>query len=402
MIRKLWIPAICLAFLSNGLMADERASDDFNALARSARWRHLDLRHDAPDDLELDLPHDAASLRFAELVFGTPESPRIAIVVARTGDDDFALYADIDRDRGIGESDLVKGTGSLRVLSIKSQQVIDNVVSEYPRQVLFRCSPDGSDLSITTVTAIDHSVTVREATEQKVFQTRQIDGDANGLFADSKDLLQIDINADGRFDPFLETFPFRPVVRIRGQRLFVKGDQFGRRLLFESATATGKVKVVAQPRSERDEILQTIVTLAGDDGSVYSITGSDAETELPVGRYAASVLFIVIKPSGTDRPWEFTFSRDRDVREQDWLNVTEAQTLEFDPIGNLTMDASVERNTRDGAANLSVQPQLFTGSGLLINLCHIEGSAAYSGPNCGVSLIDENGRSLVHSSSGFA
>ena len=41
-------------------------------------------------------------------------------------------------------------------------------------------------------------------------------------------------------------------------------------------------------------------------------------------------------------------------------------------------------------------------SGLLINLCHIEGSAAYSGPKCSVSLVDADGRSLGQSNSGFA
>ena len=44
-----------------------------------------------------------------------------------------------------------------------------------------------------------------------------------------------------------------------------------------------------------------IVTLSGEDGSVYSLTGVNAETDLPVGRYAVSVLFVAFKPEGTDR-----------------------------------------------------------------------------------------------------
>ena len=60
--------------------------------------------------------------------------------------------------------------------------------------------------------------------------------------------------------------------------------------------------------------MDLIVTLSGDDGSVYSLAGVNAMTDLPVGRYAASVLFVRINPEGTDRAWEFTFSRNGGIR----------------------------------------------------------------------------------------
>ena len=397
-----WMINCSLAGVLFGVLTVRVVADDLDERARSVRWQHLQVQTNAPDDLEIDVAHPVSALRFAEHVYGTPESPRVAIVVATIDDGQFVLYVDANRDRGISERDRVEGSGELTLLALDAQDVIDDVVSQFPRELLIRWQGDDSGLSIATTAGIDHTVKVDTADEEQIFMTRQLDGNANGLFADSKDLLQIDVNADGRFDPFLETFPFRPVVRIHGQRWFVKADQFGQRLGLESASATGRVKIVTNARSERDRLSEIVVTLAGEDGSVYSMTGTEAETELPIGRYAASVLFVSIKPDGTDRPWEFTFSRDGRIRDEDWLVIAIDQTLKFDPIGELTLDAVVERSPRGDGVNLSIQPRLLTGSGLLINLCRIEGSAAYSGPKCGVSLVDSGGRSLGQSSSGFA
>lgn len=397
-----WTVHCSLAGALFGALAARVVADDLDELARTVRWQHLQVQTTAPDDLEIDVPHPVSAMRFAELVYGTPESPRVAIVVATLNEGQFVLYVDADRDRGISERDRVDGRGELRLLPLDAQDIIDNVAIEFPRRLLIRWQGDDSGLRIATASGVDHTVKVTSAAEELIFATRQLDANSNGLFADSKDLLQIDINADGRFDPFLETFPFRPVVRIRGQRWFVKADQFGQRLGLESASATGRVKIVTNARSERDRLAEIVVTLAGEDGSVYSMTGTGTETELPVGRYAASVLFIAIKPDGADRPWEFTFSRDGRIGDEDWLAITKDQTLEFDPVGEFTLDAVVERSPRSDGVNLSIQPRLLTGSGLLINLCQIEGSGAYSGPKCDVSLVDSDGRSLGQSSSGFA
>ena len=203
---------------------------------------------------------------------------------------------------------------SCAMLTLPAERV-DGVFREhFPRQVLFRWPGGKADMSVATATHIDHSIVPGGDEKAQKLNTRQIDGNANGLFADAKDLLQIDLNRDDRFDPFLETFPLRPLMVVRGQRWFVKADPFGQRLRLESAAATGRVRIACRARSDRDSITELIVTLSGEDGSVYSLTGVNATTELPVGRYAASVLFVAIKAGETGREWEFTFSRDSGVR----------------------------------------------------------------------------------------
>ena len=84
-----------------------------------------------------DVIQSVAKLRFAEWVYGTPESPRIAVVVADLGDGRFKLYADKDRDRGVDERDVLNGQYELCSVDVMAQQITDNIVHEYPRTVLF-------------------------------------------------------------------------------------------------------------------------------------------------------------------------------------------------------------------------------------------------------------------------
>lgn len=397
-----WICTLLLALLAARPSDLAAFADDLEELSRSVRWTHLALQESPPDDLTVDVPHNDSTVRYAEWVYGTPNSRRLAIAVAETCDGDFVLYADTNRDRGIHQRDVVKGSGELRILSLAARQVVGDAVEEHPRQVLFRWKGNNADLSVATATRIEHTIHPDGDLTARALKTRQIDGNANGLFADTRDLLQIDLNDDDRFDPFLETFPFRPLMKIGGNRWFAKADRYGKRLQLESATASGSVRVATHARSKRDRITDLIVTLSGEDGSVYSLTGVNATTDLPVGRYAASVLFVAIKPEGTDRRWEFTFSRNGGVRAIDWLQVSEGGTVEFDPIGDLAMDAEFERSTRETTGRLDVQPRLFTGSGLLINQCRIDGMDSWSGPQCSVSLMHAGGDSVGQTSSGFS
>ena len=396
-----WTCALLLAILAPGPSTEMAFAEDLRELSRSVRWKHLTLQENRPDDLTVDLPHDVSNLRYAEWVYGTPDSPRVAIAIAETGNGAFVLYVDGNRNREIRARELVKGAGELRLLSLPAVQVVGDVLKDHPRKALSRWKGADGGLSVATATRIEHTIHPDGDETVRALQTRQIDGDANGLFADARDLLQIDLDHNGRFDPFLETFPFRPLMRFRGQRWFTKADRFGKRLRIKSATATGRVQVTAHARSQRDRITDLIVTLSGEDGSVYSLTGVDAITDLPVGRYAAAVLFVAIKPQGAEQAWEFTFSRDGAIRAMDWLHVREGETVEFDPIGDLVMDAVVERPKRKNARSLNVQPRVFTGSGLLINRCSVAGMRFQSGPQCQVSLTNIDNQSLAQYSSGF-
>ncbi len=401
--RSLLVPCSFSVLALFFCMASGRSAEpgDLQELARSAHWINRHLQETPSDDLRIDVPHKPSLLRHAELIYGTPDSRRVAIAVCETSDGP-VFYVDGDRNRVIDESDRVPGSGDLKTLSLNAEHVVDFVFKKHPRNVLLRWRPGGDEIGFATTTRMEHTVAGETGSSEANFKARQIDGDANGLFADRKDFVEIDLNADERFDPFLETFPFRPVMKIRGQRWFVKADRFGKRIALEPALATGTVQLNTAVRSQQDQIIDLIVTFAGEDGSVFSISGLGGATELPVGRYAASVLYVAIKPAESGPTWEYTFSRNGSAGDKDWIEVTTGTHLDFDPIGELVMNAELDASSPSKHGSLNLQPRLYTASGLLINLCRIEGQNPFAGPQCHVSLTDADGKLVDQANSGFA
>ncbi len=375
-------------------------AESVDELARSAHWSHRQLQTTPADDLRVELALPTENLRFADCVYGTPDSRRVAIAVCDTPDGP-EFYVDVDRNRVMEASERVPGAGNLRMLRLDAEHVVDFVFNKHPRKVLLRWAPGDQRLGIATSTRKEHAINQVVGTKER-YNARQIDGNANGLFADRKDFVEIDINADGRVDPFLETFPLRPVMTIDGKRWSVRADPFGKRLALELASATGTVQLKTAARSDRDRITELIVTFSGDDGSVYSVSGSAGSTELPVGRYAASVLYVAIKPAHSGRRWEYTFSRRGSASGQDWIEVTEDERVVFDPIGELEMNAEVEASSPRKRGTLVLQPRLYTASGLLINVCRIDGQNSINGPQCQMSIAGMDGNVIGQTQSGFA
>ena len=82
--------------------------------------------------------------------------------------------------------------------------------------------------------------------------------------------------------------------------------------------------------------------------------------------------------------------------------MNEGKTVEFDPIGKLVWDVAAEQSSDQGAVSLNLQPRLLTESGLLINLCRIDGTSSSAGPKCHVSLVGAGDQTIGHSDSGFS
>jgi hypothetical protein len=381
---------------------DGTAPADLEQRSRTVRWVSLPLRAEPPGDLVVELRPEHQRPRFGEIVYGTPESRRIAVVVAETADGDFALYVDKHRDRAVTERDLVEGSGDLRWLPLPAEQIIDDVVHPYPREVLFQRTRNRSQPRVATLSTIDHTLHPDDDGTAAPMHVRQADGNGNGLYSDPRDLLLIDLNGDDRFDPFLEVFPFRPILETGGHRWFVRADPFGERLRLQSATATGRLQLRTGIAAENGRIAELVFTVEGEDGSVFSLNGAQAATDLPTGRYAASVLFGAIEPPGGGQRWEYTFSRNTPVQKSEWIEIREGETTTLDPIGKLVLDAAVTTERSDSATVLQIQPQLWTETRLLINSVHLTETSPWSGPQCQTSVINGEGRAFGAAQSGFA
>lgn len=395
------LPVWILALTAGSLLADDKDDLPLEQRARTVRWVSLALQPDCPDDLTVELPDEPDPRQFAELVYGTPESRRVAVVLIPGTEDEFTLYVDRNRDRIIRDRDLVAGSGQFRLLPLDAERIIDDVAHKHPREVLIQHAPGRNQVRIATATTIEHTVRPDDDESQPELFIRQADGNANGLFSDPKDLLQVDLNGDGRFDPFLEVFPFRPVLDVRGGRWFVRGDRFGERLALASASATGRLQLQVELLAQTARIEEFVFTVTGEDGSVFSLAAANAVADLPVGRYSPSVLFFSVRAEGAEQTRSWTFSRSGGTNSDDWFEIVEGETTTLDPIGQLTLDATAESRTTDTEIVLDIQPRLFTETGLLINSCLLSNTNSWSGPQCRTMVLN-SGRPIGSASSGFA
>jgi len=148
---------------------------------------------------------------------------------------------------------------------------------------------------------------------------------------------------------------------------------------------------------------QLTVTLAGRDGSVYTVCGRDAEVVLPVGDYRLSVLTCTLTDPHGGPSWSFTFSDGNGRPPHRWHTLGRDARLVIDPVGQLELLAAVDpegRRCRPGDS-ISVRPRLYTGDGLLIcSACRGSGGEARE---CGGEVVLAAGDTVLDEhGSGFA
>lgn len=397
-------------FAANLLVAE-----DLESVARAVRWKHLALASTIPPDLSIDVTYNEGAGKFAEWVYGTPGSARVSVAILPDDAGKIRVYIDRNRNRRIEDNEILGGDQNrksaqknsradseteLFSCKLNAQQTDGDNVIGHVRQVLLKLTTGEDTVAVATASTPLHTVKIEGSSDSKPLSVRQVDVNANGLFADARDQVQIDLNHDGKFSRFLESFPLRPVMNVRGSRWFVKADRFGNRINFASATATGKVRIMAKAASETDMITDLVLTLTGDDGGVYTISDWKTAAEIPVGRYCASVLYCTVRPD--DGPeWAFTFSRETQPAAEQLISVEDGRESIIDPIGQLVFRVQLkefDRKTRQQR----LQPQLFTQSGMLINLCETDGTTVWNGPRCVIVVTGPKGAFVGQANSGFA
>jgi hypothetical protein len=349
-----------------------------------------------PAGLELDIERGGEGrFAFAELRFGSPGAVPIALVMHELADD-VRLYADADRDRQVTAEERLARDGDgwsedlfLILLDGSERRLIG-------RRVLLRWSPTVGILEVMIPGWIEGEVTL----EGRTLAVRRWDGDANGHFTDAADQVWIDWNSDGRFDPFAERFPFRPVLRIEGQRLALRSDAYGESLWLAPASEMGEVSLKKDPASIHGEVRKVSVILQSGEGDVGRIDSFDAPARLPAGTWRLKV--VVLTLGRGQRPLTFVFSDSGGRDEKVWYTVTPDEPVIVDPIGTLAMQLRLSPERARPGTNVKVEPLLYTADGLLIN-------TVFAGPTEGgyfsagvTTRLTHEGRTLVSASSGFA
>ena len=92
---------------------------------------------------------------------------------------------------------------------------------------------------------------------------------------------------------------------------------------------------------------------------------------VPAGEYRIGTLTLAFDDPGGGPRWSFIFSDDGGTREYKWYRVEKDRALEIDPVGQLVLQTGVEDRSKTVTSgdDISLQPKLYTGGGLLINTC---------------------------------
>jgi hypothetical protein len=416
-VRRLAVTMACFLLAAASLAAESLAAEP-----SEQGWRYvvpgpgepmehpplvpLPLAQQRPELVEKEPAYAGGKPQYGLLRYGSDASPQVVIVVDERPGGKFDLYVNSKRDPEITARQIAAGEGRLRRAAVASEiTYLDRVAEEYPRQVIFRRGVLGTSIGVATLGYLEGQV---EFGGRKV-NARRVDGDANGLFSDSRDRLWLDLNSDGRWDAFSEQFPLQPVFVLEGKRYAVRTDQAGTRLALEEVTGVGTLKLQLTTLAAGSVVRSVEVALMGDDGSAYSARSDGAAIEVPVGAYAVRSLRISVQDPASQKPWNFQFSRYELPQEGQWHRVATGQEITLDPCGPLRLvieGAELDKPATPGR-ELTVNPRLYTSGGLLINSCDFHDKPAELGDtsnqNCAeVTLCQTDGTMVASHSSGFA
>ena len=115
---------------------------------------------------------------------------------------------------------------------------------------------------------------------------------------------------------------------------------------------------------ESATIQQLNVTLHGDDGSSFSISGTET-VKLPIGDYMVGGFTVLIAKDAQSKPWYFSFSLSGQDGEGKWHTVKKDNETEIDVFGQLDFHLTGSKTYSLGKS-VSVRPVLMTGNGLYI------------------------------------
>ncbi len=367
-------------------------------------FRALVLGREKPEDVTERVSYRGTSRRYAQLRFGSPGSTRVTVVLDEVGPGDVDLFVDANRDRKIDDRDRVAGTrGSsgreqLWRLPLDVAMVEGEVTKTTRRALVFRLGATGRTLGYAAAGYLEGTVTMNGQPRS----VRRMDGDGNGLMTDAQDRLWIDLNRDGRWDAATEQFLYATILNLEGARYVLRSDPLGTRLALEPLVGTGTVQLAIRKGKATD----LHATLVGRDGSAFGLSGSEPAT-VPVGDYRLSTVTAAFDDPQGGQNWSFIFSDNGARGDPKWYGIGKDQHVAIDPIGTLEMGLNVADKGRTVKAgeDVSVQPLLYTGDGLLINVAYRgtpASPAAQEYLGALTTLASTDGQTLGTAHSGFA
>jgi hypothetical protein len=411
LVGRLFVGACVLVGMSN----DSFASDwQFVLPPAGAEHEHPPLRAiplstEKPDDLKEKAEYRGASRRYAQLRYGSPGAARVAVVLDEISASEADLYVDRNRNRTIEAGERCSGEARLWRVPLDVEYVEGEVTKRYPRELLFRRGATGRTLSFAAAGYLQGKTSLGDGGLREV---RRLDGDGNGFFTDPQDRLWIDLDGDGAWDPVKEQFLFATILTLDGVRYALRSDERGTQLSLGKLEGTGVLRLVLPERDRTAAkeaagagwIVEAAVTLVGRDGSAIGLRGVGAKATAPIGEYRISALTVALEDPHGGQRWTFVFSDNQGQDVKRWYKLERDDELDIAPLEKFDFRTGCQAKTacRPGE-QISVQPQLYTADGLLINTCYRgQHDTGRDGGGANISLENSEGIKISSALSGFA
>jgi hypothetical protein len=229
-----------------------------------------------------------------------------------------------------------------------------------------------------------------------------MDGDGNGSLTDAQDRVWIDLNGDRRWDASAEQFLYATTLNFDGARYVLRSDVLGTRLTLEPLVGTGTVRLALKKAA----VAELHATLVGRDGSAFGLSGEESGT-IPVGEYRLGTVTATFNDPQGGQNWSFIFSDNGARPDIKWYGLRKDGHLDLDPIGAVEMVLSLTdqaRTARPGD-DIALQPLLYNGDGLLINVGYRGSPVSPSAQEylgAAIALATTDGQTLATAHSGFA
>ncbi len=357
--------------------------------------RLLPLTNSKPADVKEEVNYQGTARRYGQFHFGNALSTRVCVVLDVHNDGKVDLYIDANRNRLIEPSERQSAGTEWEV-------PLDVVITEktsqtrYPRKVLFRYGKATKTLSYATCGYMEGTVN----SEDDKFPARRVDADGNGLFADVQDRLWINLTQAQEWDAVQHQFPFAPMVRLRDQRYIVQADAVGERLVLKPVFGVGKLSIAPPNIANGAKVVALSATVTSKDGTLATFTSLEKPLLLPPGEYACVSLRISLQKD--DAVWSYLFT-SVDSSKLVWRKLEKDQELQLDVVGKPRLEAALGTGDIEPGSNFYIQPQLWTGTGLLINIVYMGLDQPMGGnvESAKITLQDQT-TTLARSASGFA
>jgi hypothetical protein len=367
-------------------------------------YRAVPVSLEQPDEVGEEVTYRGQSQRYAQLRYGTDDSTRVLLVVDEVKRNDVDVYVDTNRNRIIEPQDRIDGVGPVyRIpLDVEMTEGIEPVYRA--RIILLRRGVLPDMVSVATCGCATGTVEI----DGGQVVARRVDGNANGLFADSSDRVWLDLNNDGQWSGITEQFPFLPILRVAQRRFAMRADRLGEYCRLEEIIGTGQLKIQLASIRPEAEVSKLEVMFMGDDGSAFSVRGLEDSMTVPVGKYAVGAVNVTVRDETSPEPWTFVFSRAGGAEPEIWYDVQQDAATDIDPLCGFRFELALSdgNEVRRAGQQVTVRPRLFTGDGLLINASHLGEADRYSSQHkhnaARIQLRTLQQRKLGSATSGFS